>query len=84
MLRSIALGALASLVLVTIASAGSPGESLLSPKAATTSRPGPRPGAATANPCAAYGANFRRIEGTDTCIKVGGAVGVATGGSIGR
>jgi hypothetical protein len=35
---------------------------------------------AGANACAAYGAGFVRIEGTATCIKVGGwiDVGVAT------
>jgi len=34
--------------------------------------------------CAAYGAGFVRVEGTDTCVKVGGSVGVGVGGSLGR
>jgi hypothetical protein len=28
------------------------------------------------NPCAAYGAGFVRVEGTDTCVKIGGAVSI--------
>jgi len=40
----------------------------------------PQKRTAGANACAAYGAGFVRIEGTATCIKVGGwiDVGVAT------
>ena len=30
--------------------------------------------AGAVNSCAAYGAGFVRIEGTDTCAKIGGAV----------
>jgi len=35
---------------------------------------------AAANPCAEYGPGFARIEGSATCIKIGGsfAVGVGT------
>ena len=32
--------------------------------------------------CAAYGAGFVKIAGTNTCVKIGGAVSI--GGSIGR
>ncbi len=41
----------------------------------------PRPPRAAANPCAAYGPGFARVEGSDTCIKIGG--GVSVGGSSG-
>ena len=34
-----------------------------------------------ANPCAAYGAGFVRVEGTTTCVKVGGTVRVEAGRS---
>jgi hypothetical protein len=44
----------------------------------TKSRP-LRPAKAAANPCAEYGAGFVRIEGTSTCMKIGGAVGVGVG-----
>lgn len=40
-----------------------------------------RPAKAAANPCAEYGAGFVRIEGSSTCIKVGGSLSVGVGGS---
>jgi hypothetical protein len=36
---------------------------------------------AAANPCAAYGAGFVRLEGSSTCVKIGGSFGVGIGGS---
>jgi hypothetical protein len=38
-----------------------------------------RPAKAAANPCAEYGAGFVRIEGSSTCVKVGGSLSVGTG-----
>jgi predicted secreted protein len=35
------------------------------------------------NPCAAYGSGFVKIDGTDTCVKIGGVVGIGVGGSSG-
>ena len=35
------------------------------------------------NSCAAYGAGFVKIEGTETCVKVGGAVSIGAGTSSG-
>ncbi|MGJ4928492.1 porin [Bradyrhizobium sp. HKCCYLS2038] len=84
MFRSLVVGTIAWLVIVPAASAGSQGMSLLSPKAAATSRLTPRSGAAKINPCASYGPNFVRVEGTDTCVKVGGELRVGAGGSLGR
>jgi hypothetical protein len=40
--------------------------------------------AGSGNACAAYGAGFVKVEGTDTCVKVGGAVSIGAGGSSGR
>jgi hypothetical protein len=34
-----------------------------------------------AKTCAAYGPGFVKVDGTDTCVKLGGAVGVQGGGS---
>lgn len=31
------------------------------------------------NPCAAYGAGFVKVEGTGSCVKIGGAVDVGVG-----
>jgi hypothetical protein len=41
----------------------------------------PVKGASVGNSCASYGPGFRKVEGTDTCVKVGGAVSVEVGGS---
>ena len=35
------------------------------------------------NGCAAYGAGFVKVDGTDTCVKIGGAVSIGVGGSVG-
>jgi hypothetical protein len=43
----------------------------------------PLKGATSGSSCAAYGAGFIKIEGSDTCIKIGGAVGVGAGTSAG-
>ena len=37
----------------------------------------------SANACAEYGAGFVRIDGTNTCMKIGGAVSVGAGVSGG-
>jgi hypothetical protein len=34
----------------------------------------------TANPCAKYGPGFKKLEGSDTCVKVGGSIDVEAGG----
>ena len=36
------------------------------------------------NPCASFGPGFVKVEGTDTCVKLGGAVSVGGGISSGR
>jgi hypothetical protein len=35
----------------------------------------------TGNACAALGPGFVKVDGTDTCIKIGGAVRVGAGGA---
>ena len=35
------------------------------------------------NSCAAYGPGFVRVDGTETCVKIGGAVSIGVGGSSG-
>ena len=41
-------------------------------------------GASSATSCAAYGPGFVKVEGTDTCMQIGGAVSIGVGGAIGR
>ncbi len=43
----------------------------------------PPKGAAAGNSCAAYGPGFVKLDGTDTCVKIGGAVGIGVGSSSG-
>lgn len=58
-------------------------EPLRLPKSDTTSKQLPLKGAASSNACAQYGAGFVRVEGTQTCVKVGGAVSIGAGASTG-
>jgi hypothetical protein len=38
----------------------------------------------SSNPCAAYGAGYVKVEGSSTCVKIGGSVRVQVGGSAPR
>jgi hypothetical protein len=40
-----------------------------------------RPARTAVNPCAEYGAGFVRVEGSSTCVKIGGAISVGAGGT---
>jgi hypothetical protein len=37
----------------------------------------------SSNSCAAYGPGFVKVEGTETCVKIGGAVSIGVGSSSG-
>jgi hypothetical protein len=50
-------------------------------KSATSVRQLPVKNTATRDSCAAYGAGFVKVEGTDSCVKVGGAVRIEAGSS---
>jgi porin-like protein len=52
-------------------------------RAATSCRLLPLKRSNSANACAEYGAGFVKIEGTNTCMKIGGAVSVGAGVSGG-
>jgi hypothetical protein len=54
-----------------------------SDKAATSGKVLPLKGARSANSCAEYGAGFVKIEGTNTCMKIGGAISIGAGTSAG-
>lgn len=86
MAKQFALGTALWLYAVSVACAGGSsnnGFSALS-KPLPPAKPATRAGTITINPCASLGANFRRIEGTDTCVKIGGAISVEAGSSFGR
>jgi hypothetical protein len=50
---------------------------------ATSGRQLPLKGADAANSCAGYGPGFVKVEGTGTCVKIGGAIRVDGGSSVG-
>jgi len=50
-----------------------------SEQAGTSGKVLPLKGARSANSCAEYGAGFVKIEGSNTCVKIGGAVSIGTG-----
>ena len=52
-------------------------------KAATSGKLLPLKRSHSANACAEYGAGFVKIEGSNTCVKIGGAVSVGAGVSSG-
>jgi hypothetical protein len=46
---------------------------------AATDKSAPLKGKTSSNSCAAYGPGFVKLEGTDTCVQVGGSIGVGAG-----
>ena len=74
---------LAIAVAMLPAAAAEPSSSQKPNKPATSGRPLPLKGVGAANSCAAYGAGFVKLDGTDTCVKLGGAVGFGVGSSSG-
>jgi hypothetical protein len=54
----------------------------LLPAAATAAeQPKKKAAPVTANPCAQYGAGWVQVQGTSTCVKVGGSIGIEMGTS---
>jgi len=47
-------------------------------------KPAAKPAPVQSNPCAIYGAGFVRIEGSSTCVKMGGNVTIDVGTRTGR
>ncbi|WP_375783209.1 hypothetical protein ACE10Z_25430 [Bradyrhizobium sp. Pha-3] len=44
----------------------------------------PSKSATRSNPCSSYGPGFVKVEGSDTCVRLGGAISVGAGVSSGR
>jgi hypothetical protein len=43
----------------------------------------PLKGTGTANSCAAFGPGFVKVEGSDTCVRIGGSLSIGAGASSG-
>ena len=52
-----------------------------SEKAAASGKTLPLKGASSASSCAAYGPGFVKVEGSDTCVQVGGSISIGVGTS---
>lgn len=68
---------LLAIVAATLPALSALAEQPVFPKSEHAAKPGkllPVKGARSANSCAVYGPGFVRVEGSDTCVKVGGYV----------
>lgn len=72
-----------TVVLFSVAAAAEQPRSQKPGKAATSGKLLPLKRSNPANACAEYGAGFVKIESTNTCMKIGGAVSVGAGVSSG-
>ena len=79
-MRNLLVAILVSLVPASSVSA-EPGRPQTSDKPNAASRQLPLKGNAATNSCAAYGAGFVKVAGSDTCVRVGGAVSIEAGGA---
>ena len=50
-------------------------------KPSTSDRLLPLKGSQASSACAAYGPGFIKVDGTDSCVKIGGAVSIGVGSS---
>jgi len=74
---------LAIAVAMLPAAAAEPSSSQKRDKPLASGRLLPLKGAGAGNSCAAYGPGFVKLDGTDTCVKIGGVVGIGAGSSSG-
>ena len=72
-----------AVLLPSVAAAAEQPRSQKPDKAATSGRLLPLKRSNSANACAEYGAGFVKVEGTNTCMKIGSAVSVGAGVSGG-
>jgi Porin subfamily len=82
-MRNTILAIVIALTPAQAALAGSSGSSQKPDKPANSGRLRPVKRAATTNSCAAYGPGFVKVDGTETCMKLGGAVSIGVGSSGG-
>jgi hypothetical protein len=77
-MRNILLAITVAMLPATIAAA-EPTQGQKPDNPAASGRQLPLKGAGASNACAAFGPGFVKVEGTDTCVKVGGAIGIGIG-----
>jgi len=72
-MRNILPAIIAAVLPLSVALAEQPGGLKLE-KPATPEKLLPLKGTGSSNSCAAFGSGFVKVDGTNTCVKVGGAV----------
>jgi hypothetical protein len=80
-MRNILLAIVVVMVPVSIAAAEPPGRQKPDPTPTRERLLPVRRDAGAGNSCAAYGPGFVKIDGTGTCVKVGGAIEIGAGAS---
>jgi Porin subfamily len=81
-MRNILLVIVVAMLPASVAPA-EPSSSQKSEKAVAPARRPPLKGATGSNSCAAFGPGFVKVDGTDTCVKIGGAISIGAGSSSG-
>ena len=81
-MRTILLALVIAVLSAASAPAGEPGTPKPD-KYAPPSKLLPLKGAAAGNSCSAFGPSFVKVEGSDTCVRLGGAISVGAGTSSG-
>lgn len=84
MFKLIASGMAIWLCAMSTAGAGSSGDFSVLSKPLPPAKAPSRAHTGAANPCASFGPNFIRVEGTGTCVRIGGSVRVEGTSSFGR
>jgi hypothetical protein len=79
-MRNILVAIVVAMLPAPIAAA-EPSSFLKPDKPAASDRLLPMKGTSAGNSCAAFGPGFVKLAGSDTCVKIGGAVSVDVGGS---
>ncbi|PZA12171.1 hypothetical protein DNX69_09150 [Rhodopseudomonas palustris] len=66
-------------VLLPVSAGAEPRKSAVPKALAETSAPAPRAPGSGRNPCSAFGPGFVQLEGSSTCVKLGGSISVGAG-----
>jgi len=74
---------LLAIVLAVLPASAALSDSQKPDKPAPTGKLLPFKPAGSGNACAAYGAGFVKVEGSDICVRVGGALSIGAGSSAG-
>jgi hypothetical protein len=72
-----------TLVIAVLPVSTAPAQQVSPHKPASSGRLLPLKGAASGNSCAAFGPGFVKVEGPDSCVKIGGAISIGAGTSGG-